>query len=67
VSAKANWANAEHEREQMSYYYHSYLEVQEKVQELEQQLAEAKKEELERGRRCNSNATTKTSNSLRAV
>ena len=45
ISAKASWANAEHEREQM---YNKAQEYSERVQELEEKLASIIKDKMDR-------------------
>ena len=57
IGAKASWANAEHEREQM---YNTVQELQERIGELEQQVQDLTTKDNSRGRRCGSNVTTKT-------
>ena len=57
ITVKANWAHAEHEREQ---HYNQALEFSEKITELEQALVKAH-QEGKRGRRPVSITTTKTS------
>ncbi|CDW77239.1 UNKNOWN [Stylonychia lemnae] len=61
IQAKASWAESEHEKAQL---YNECQENLEKIQDLEEKLS--KQEQIERGRRHNSAATTKTSSSCKS-